>query len=61
MNYNGNTSKLVVVVVVVVNDHSWKASRGSFFGRSAGRLSLSLRLTQGKPLGCHDSNSRCRR
>ena len=41
---------LAVVVgggVVVVDDHLWKASWGSYFDRFAGRLSLSLRLTQG--------------
>jgi len=41
--------------------HSWKASWDSFFAHSTGRLSLSLRLTQAKPLGSHDSNSRHRR
>ena len=40
---------VVVVVVVVANDHSWKVSWGSYFDLFAGRLTLSLWLTQAKP------------
>ena len=39
----------------------WKASQGSFFGCLVGQLSLSLWLTQWKPLGSRGSNSRRQR
>ena len=51
MNALDTVQGLVVVVVVV---DSWD----SYFDRSTGRLSLSLLLTQAKPLSSHDSNSR---
>ena len=47
----------VVVVVVAVADDSFV---GFFFDRFAGRLTLSLWLTQVKPLDSHNSNSRHR-
>ena len=52
MNCHGNSAESVVVGVVV------DLICGIPFGRSAGRLSLSLWLTQRKPLGSHDSNGR---
>ena len=36
------TRMLVVVAAVVVVDDLWKATRRSFFGRFAGRFTLSL-------------------
>ena len=44
--------------VVVVNESLWKDSRLLFFGHAASRFSLSLWLTQGKPMDSHDRNSR---
>ena len=52
--YHGNSvGMFVVLVVVLIVPDSWD----SFFGRFAGTLSLSLWLTQAKPLGSHYSSS----
>ena len=56
MNYSGNAGMLVVVVGIVDS-----SIRGILFDRFVGRLTLSLRLTQEKPLDSHNSNTRRRR
>ena len=46
--------RLLLLLLLLSAIHSWD----SFFGQFAGRLSLFLWLTQGKPLGSDDSNGR---
>ena len=60
MNQHGNFTGALVAVVVVVVDDDDDSFVEFFFNRFASRLSLSLWLTQGKPLVSHDSNGRRR-
>ena len=51
---------VVVIVAVVVGGSFVENFEASLFNHLTARLTLSLRLTQGKPLGSHNSNSRRR-